>query len=224
MNRSEVTEDADPGAGPLEMSGAEFRRLGHHLVDRLADFLDSLPDLPAAPDTTPRQVRGRLGQGGLPQSGAAAAGLLDQAADLLIDYSRLNGHPKSWGYVIGSPAPIGMLGDFLASTVNPNLAAWNSSPIASEIEAQVVRWIAELLGYSQDCGGLLVSGGNMANFVGFLAARRARAGWFEAPFCSSRRSAFCTSFCSPRRSGPPRPGRTPRAWPPAFSSSPRSPS
>ena len=38
-----------------------------------------------------------------------------------------------------------------------------------------MRWIAELLGYPADCGGLLVSGGNMANFVGFLAARRARA-------------------------------------------------
>ena len=37
-----------------------------------------------------------------------------------------------------------------------------------------MRWIAELLGYPADCGGLFVSGGNMANFVGFFAARRAR--------------------------------------------------
>ena len=31
--------------------------------------------------------------------------------------------------------------------------------------------------YPAECGGLLVSGGNMANFVCFLAARRARAPW-----------------------------------------------
>jgi glutamate/tyrosine decarboxylase-like PLP-dependent enzyme len=49
--------------------------------------------------------------------------------------------------------------------------------MATEIEAQTVHWIAELLGYPTSCGGLLVSGGNMANFVGFLAARRAKAGW-----------------------------------------------
>ena len=42
---------------------------------------------------------------------------------------------------------------------------------------QTVRWIAELIGYPVDAGGLLVSGGNMANFVCFLAARAARAGW-----------------------------------------------
>ena len=51
-----------------------------------------------------------------------------------------------------------------------------SSPMATEIEAQTVRWIAELIGYPADCGGLLVSGGNMANFVCFLAARTAKAG------------------------------------------------
>ncbi len=49
--------------------------------------------------------------------------------------------------------------------------------MASEIEGQTIRWIAELLGYPTDCGGLLVSGGNMANFVCFLAARQAKAGW-----------------------------------------------
>jgi glutamate/tyrosine decarboxylase-like PLP-dependent enzyme len=48
--------------------------------------------------------------------------------------------------------------------------------MASEIEAQTVRWIAELLHYPTDCGGLFVSGGNMANFVCFLAARQAKAG------------------------------------------------
>ena len=70
-----------------------------------------------------------------------------------------------------------MLGDFLAAAVNPNVGAWTLSPAATEIESQTVRWIAELIGYPADCGGLLVSGGNMANIVCFLAARAAKAGW-----------------------------------------------
>jgi glutamate/tyrosine decarboxylase-like PLP-dependent enzyme len=48
--------------------------------------------------------------------------------------------------------------------------------MASEIEAQTVKWIAELIGFPSDCGGLLVSGGNVANFVGFLVARRIKLG------------------------------------------------
>jgi aromatic-L-amino-acid decarboxylase len=51
------------------------------------------------------------------------------------------------------------------------------SPLATEIETQTVRWIAELLGYPSSCGGLLVSGGNVANLVCLLAARKARLPW-----------------------------------------------
>jgi glutamate/tyrosine decarboxylase-like PLP-dependent enzyme len=65
----------------------------------------------------------------------------------------------------------------LASSANPTCGAWGISPIATEIEAQTIRWIAEMIGYPQDCGGLMVSGGNMANFVGFLTAHRAKVNW-----------------------------------------------
>jgi glutamate/tyrosine decarboxylase-like PLP-dependent enzyme len=103
--------------------------------------------------------------------------LLDQTAKLLFEHSLFNGHPRFFGYITSSPAPIGILGDFLASALNPNVGAWILSPAATEIERQTVRWIASLIGYSQDCGGLLLSGGNMANVVCFLAARAAKASW-----------------------------------------------
>jgi len=103
--------------------------------------------------------------------------LLEQTAELLFAHSLINGHPRFFGYVTAAPAPIGILGDFLAAAVNPNVGAWTLSPAATEIETQTVRWIASLIGYPADCGGLLVSGGNMANFVCFLAARVAKAGY-----------------------------------------------
>ena len=56
-----------------------------------------------------------------------------------------------------------------------NVGKWDLSPVASEIETQTIRWLAEFIGYPNDCGGIMVSGGNMANFVCFLAARRAKA-------------------------------------------------
>jgi glutamate/tyrosine decarboxylase-like PLP-dependent enzyme len=174
---TQAPESDDERRIPLDLSPEEFRELGHRLVDRLADFLAALPDMLAGPNATRAEVLAAVGPGPLPEEGSAPGPLLDQAADLLMRYSRINGHPRSWGYVIGTPAPIGILGDFLASGVNPNCAAWTSAPVAAEIERQVVTWIAELLGYPTDCGGLLVSGGNMANLVGFWAARRAKADW-----------------------------------------------
>src|SRR5690349_18054704 len=86
------------------------------------------------------------------------------ACDLLFAHSLFNGHQRFYGYIT-------------SSAVNANTGAWNLAPIATEIEAQVIRWVAEFIGYPIDCGGLLLSGGNMANLACFLAARVEQAGW-----------------------------------------------
>jgi glutamate/tyrosine decarboxylase-like PLP-dependent enzyme len=170
--------DADcERVSPLAMSSQEFRVLGTNLVERIAEFLDSVRQRPVTRAESPSLVRGALGaSASLPKNGTDAAQLLDRAADLLFDHSLFNGHPRFWGYVTSSAAPIGALGDLLAAAVNPNCGAWLLSPMASEIEAQTIRWIAEMVGYPIDCGGLFLSGGNMANLVCFLAARQAKAG------------------------------------------------
>ena len=162
---------------PAELSPAEFRAIGHDLVDRIADFLGSLPDRPVAPDTTPSAIRALLGGSSVPASGAEPAAIMREAAELLFDHSTFNGHPRFFGYITSSAAPIGALSDMLAATINANCGAWSLSPVASEMERQAVRWVAELIGYPSDAGGLLVSGGNMANIVCLIAALRAQAGW-----------------------------------------------
>ena len=163
-------------AAPLDMTAAEFRAAGHGLVDQIADWLERLPDGPVTHNESPADVRRALNADrGLPASGTEPRELLEEAADLLFRHSLFNGHPRFFGYITSSAAPIGALGDLLAATVNQNMGAWRLSPIATEIEAQTVRWIAELIGFPTDAGGLLVSGGNMANFVCFLAARTAKA-------------------------------------------------
>lgn len=162
----------------LAIDEATFRSIGHRLVDQIGDFLAAIPNGPVTPAESPKLVRGLLdGQHGIPESGGDAGELVRRAADLLFEHSLFNGHPRFWGYITSSPAPIGMLADFLAAAVNANVGAWKLAPLATEIEAQTVRWIADFIGYPTDCGGLLVSGGNMANFIGLLAARTAQAGW-----------------------------------------------
>jgi len=163
---------------PLEMTDEHFRSLGHNMVDRIASFLASARGRAVTPAESAEKVRGALGATRtLPEEGAEAGDLLTRAADLLFDHSLLNGHPRFYGYITSSAAPIGMLAELLAAAVNANVGAWKLSPMATEIEAQVIRWLAQFIGYPEDCGGLLLSGGNMANLTCFLAARAAQAGW-----------------------------------------------
>lgn len=179
----------------IALDPEQFRKMGHDLVDRIAGLLGDIHDRPVAPGETVEQVREALAAGRpLPGPGEDPAALLGRATDLLLNHSLFNGHPRFMGYVTSSPAPLGILGDLLASAVNANTGAWALSPMASEMERQTVQWIGEFIGYPAG-GGLMVSGGNMANFVGFLAALRSRCG--QAP----RRSGFrnidrqLTAYC-----------------------------
>jgi aromatic-L-amino-acid decarboxylase len=163
---------------PLALDAAAFRTLGHRLVDQLAEYMDALPRGPVTRDEPPSAVRQAFDlDAPLPESGTDPGPLLERTTRLLFEHSLLNAHPRFFGYITAPPAPIGVLGDFLAAAVNANVGAWTLAPAATEIEAQTVRWIAGLIGYPEDCGGLLVSGGNLANLVCTLAARAAKADW-----------------------------------------------
>jgi aromatic-L-amino-acid decarboxylase len=176
--RDDSDREAPRRAAPLAMSGDEFRSAGHALVDRIATFLEELPDRPVTTGEGPESIRAALGADRpLPEEGADADGLLAEAAGLLMDHGLFNGHPRFFGYITASPAPIGMLADFLAAAVNANCGGWVLSPMASEIEAQTVRWIADLIGFGEGADGLLMSGGNMANMTAFVAARTRMADW-----------------------------------------------
>ena len=176
---------------PAELTPAQFRAIGHDLIDRIADFLAALPDQPVAPDTTPGAMRALLPSvATMPAQGEDPALVVSQSADLLFRNSTFNGHPRFFGYITSSAAPIGALADMLAASVNPNVGAWGLSPIATEIELQAIQWIAGMIGFpsardgvppvagsgmqgANRVGGILVSGGNMANMVCLLAGLRA---------------------------------------------------
>jgi aromatic-L-amino-acid/L-tryptophan decarboxylase len=161
---------------PLDLDPETFRRLGHRAVDRLADLLASLPSRPVTTGRDAVFLRRALGQGPVPDEGADPETLLDDISALLIEHSLYNGHPRFMGYITSSPAPLGSVAELVAATVNPNCGSFSLSPVGTLIEEQVVKWTAELLGLPATTAGVLLSGGNMANMVGFWAARTARAG------------------------------------------------
>jgi aromatic-L-amino-acid decarboxylase len=160
---------------PVEISKNEFRQIGYQLIDTIADFIDTIDEKHVTSGESPGQIQSVLGNDPLPEDGAAASQLFSRAADLLLNHSLFNGHPKFLGYITAAPAPIGALADLLSAAVNPNVGANILSPMATAIEKQTIQWLAEFIGVPKTCYGILVSGGNMANFTAFLAARTAKA-------------------------------------------------
>jgi aromatic-L-amino-acid decarboxylase len=160
---------------PIEMSKDDFRKIGCGLVNAIADFYENIRQGAVTTGETPSQIQAVLGKNDLPADGTPVSEIFDKATDLLFNHSLFNGHPKFFGYITSSPTPVGALSDLLAAAVNPNGGANILSPMATAIEKQTVKWLAEFIGVANTYGGVLVSGGNMANLTAFLAARTAKA-------------------------------------------------
>ena len=160
---------------PFNLSAEDFAESGLMLIQKINTLIQELPDRKVTAGESVSEVRSMISQYQLQEKGIDQKELLDDISSKLIEHSLFNGHPRFMGYITSSPTPVGILSDLLASTINPNVGGWDLSPVASEIEKQVISWIADLIGYHKDCGGILVSGGNMANIVPFFAARKAKA-------------------------------------------------
>ena len=150
-----------------------FRALAHRMVDDTLDHLVTLRE--RAPwQPMPPAVRDSFSEP-LPRGGEGAEAAYGQFRERILPYPNGNLHPRFWGWVQGTGTPLGMMSDMLAAAMNAHLAGFDQAP--ARVEEQVVRWLAELFGFPADSGGVLVTGGTMANVLGLAVARHARAGW-----------------------------------------------
>jgi glutamate/tyrosine decarboxylase-like PLP-dependent enzyme len=104
--------------------------------------------------------------------------LLAYLRDVVFEWSAYLGHPRFLAYISGAGTVPGAAADLLAAGLNMNAGGWQLAPSAIEIEVALTRFFAnEMFGLPEGAGGLIVSGGAMANFVALKAARDRRAGW-----------------------------------------------
>ncbi len=167
-----------PHAGDL--SPDEFRRVGGDVIEAIAQYHAGLDRRQVLPNVSPSQVAARFTDA-LPEAGIPADALLADWIDRVEPLLTAVGSARHFGYVNGSGSMVGILADALAACVNTNAGAWKLGPAATEVELQSLRWIADLIGYPTDCGGIVVTGGTMANFTAILTALRHVAPYDSTP-------------------------------------------
>lgn len=154
----------------LDPDADSMRRLGYALVDRVVEHLTSLPDQRVARRGDLKEFSGLVDEP-LPETGSSLDSCLDFFFErILPDLTRVN-HPRFHAYIPCPSSFAGALGEMLAAGTNPFVGSWLGGSTVSALELTVLRWIAELLGYEPSAGGILTSGGSMANLVGLATAR-----------------------------------------------------
>src|SRR5215467_13495900 len=158
----------------LDVSNDEVRQIADLSTQLVLDYFNQVSER----DVVARNYQEK--KGGLPDVNLAWGPVpLDQLIEecqSIFDLSRHNGHPRFFGYVASPSTAIGAYADLVASALNANVTCWRSAPGGTEVEKLVVRWLGELIGYSNNAHGLLTSGGSMANLTALLIASRRKLG------------------------------------------------
>lgn len=158
----------------LDMEPEHFRKVGYEVIDAIAAYYSSIREKRIISESSSKEIETRFKEA-LPQTGQAPEAILQDWKERVLPHVTHLGSPRYFGFVNGSGTMISVFAEALASSVNMNAGGWKAGPAATEIERRTIAWIAELIGYPTDCGGLFLGGGTLANFSALLTALRNRA-------------------------------------------------
>jgi len=148
------------------------RKLGYRLVDLVDDYYSSLSSRPVQLPAEQRTY-GTLNDR-LPELGEDPNRVLEEVFAEMVSKGFHISSANYFGLMNPTPTYMGFLAEALVAALNPQIATLARSQLASKIELETVRWIAERVGWNQIFGGTFTSGGNEANFSGLCLGLVAR--------------------------------------------------
>ena len=158
---------------PLEPSADEMRHLVDQAMQYIIAHIESLPDQPAANTEGGAELARSLREP-LPEHGQAYSELLQTLFHTAIPRSFNCAGPGYLAYVPGGGIFHAAVADLISDAVNRYVGVWAASPGLAQLEANVVRWLCDIMGYPPSAGGFLTTGGSLANFSAIFTARRER--------------------------------------------------
>ena len=152
------------------MDSVTFRKLGHQLVDWVAEYRERLERLPVMSPARPGEIRSRF-----PKQPPATGGGLPEALkrldpDVLPGITHWN-HPSFFAYFPSNTSYASLLADIVASGLGVQGMSWQTSPAATEVEEVVMDWLRQMVGLSEAWTGVVHDTASTATFCALLCAR-----------------------------------------------------
>jgi aromatic-L-amino-acid decarboxylase len=161
----------DDLAGQLtEEFAKQHERLGRAVTAIITEHAESLDSRKVTSSATPQDLE-KIFDEPFPEKGIATEGILERFTQDVATHAMQVPSPRYYGQFNPTPLPIGVWADALASSLNQNAGAWRNGPTSAIIEARVLRWLCELIGYGPNSFGVLASGGTEANLIALKCAR-----------------------------------------------------
>jgi len=158
------------------MDANEFRRLGHQLVDWIADYRERIETFPVMSPARPGEIRARFPAEPPRSGGKLAEALAAVDRDLLPGITHWN-HPSFFAYFPSNTSYASILGDLLCSGLGAQGMSWQTSPAATELEEVVMDWLRQMVGLSGSFAGVIQDTASTATLCALLCARERATGY-----------------------------------------------
>jgi len=162
-----------PIAKDLELSAREMQGLVDQAMERILRHISSLPDQKVSDIAGARELALSLVEP-MPESGVPFPEILGLLFDRLYPKTYNTASAGYLAYIPGGGLFHAAVADLIADACNRYVGVWAAAPGLAQLEANVLRWFCDIVGYPRSARGILTTGGSLANFTAVVTARRDR--------------------------------------------------
>jgi aromatic-L-amino-acid decarboxylase len=152
------------------MTPDEFRRLGHQVIDWIADYRATIEARPVQPRVEPGALRKQL-PGDPPEKGQPFEEVLKDVERLILPALAHWQHPRFFGYFPANGELSSVLGDTLSTGLGVLGLNWQAAPALTELEETVTDWLRRMLGLTNTWQGVLQDTASSSTLVALISAR-----------------------------------------------------
>jgi aromatic-L-amino-acid decarboxylase len=160
------------------MKNGDFRLVGHHFVDWIADYFENVEKYPVLSPLEPGDVKKNI-PAVPPARGEAMDGIFRDFERVLLPGISHWQHPGWFAYFPANNSPASVLGEFLTAGIGAQCMIWQTSPAAAELEEVVIDWLRQMTGLPEGFSGVIQDTASTATLCALLSTRE-RATGFES--------------------------------------------
>lgn len=153
-----------------DMNKEDFRRLGHELIDWVADYFERIDDLPVLAAIEPGDLKAKL-PAAPPASGESMEDIVADLDRLIVPALTHWSHPSFFAYFATSTSAPGIFGELLAAAFDNKAMLWRTSPASTELEEVVLDWLRQMMGLDPGMLGIIYDTASVSSLHAIAAAR-----------------------------------------------------
>jgi aromatic-L-amino-acid decarboxylase len=160
------------------MEPDEFRKLGHELVEWIADYRERIGSLPVMSQVRPGEISARL-PAEPPQEAQGLSDILVDLEQVVLPGITHWNHPGWFAYFPSNSDLSSVLADLVTAGLGSQCMSWQTSPAGTEVEDVVMEWLRQMLGLPGDFSGVIQDTASTSTFCALLCARERATGFSQ---------------------------------------------